>query len=1071
MSYLGNELTLVEQPAIDYLVKKLGYQYLDGRQLTAEIGQRETNRDVILVKQLESAIKRLNPWINNTQLHKAIFTITKADQLGTSLIEINEKIYNMIVNLEYSLEQDVDGLGKKQFNTVKFIDFEDIVNNDFHVVSQMKIKGVNQNCIPDLIIYINGIPIVVIECKSPFKELESKVRLGKKDAYEQLRRYMNLRGSIEDEGVDKLFHTNFITGIFNKYHGYVGTISSKYNHYLEWKDPYPVKKSDLEDIENNGQNLFIQGILEKENLLKIMEHFILFEVEGGKKIKKVARYQQFRAVNKALDRIAMGKTPLDRGGVIWATQGSGKSLSMVMLARLIRRTESIKDSTIVVITDRVDLDKQIYDTFSRIFPELTSAAKNEDKLLVRATSVTEMKSLLSKAQSKIIMTTIHKFQSKNSDKAVFDDEVTKETLFFEEEVEVLSNKSNIIVMTDEAHRSQYSSLAMNMRHSLPNAAFIGFTGTPIEKDDKDTYRTFGSKIDQYTLSEAVNDGATVGILYEGRKPELQIKVDTLEDMFRTSFADRSEEEREAIKDKYANKQAIAEADERIDEIAKDILKHYKENIYPNGFKAQIVCVSRRACVKYYNAFKEHMSEFFEDPIETKVIYSCDNNEEPMLKDHRTTKPEQDALIDRFKKPIKDDRLCMLIVKDMLLTGFDAPIEQVQYLDRPLREHTLLQAIARTNRTYVQEREVLNEEGVMESQSFAKKYGFIVDYYGITHHLEEALKVFDKTDVDGQMEDLDAIYNKMQDYKQAVLRMFVGVNRRDLDAVMRVIEPENKRAEFEMAYKRFASTLEALMPNHVTKDDINDLKWMAYVRAGAKARFEPGTVIDIADCGEKARAIISEHLKAQGVIQWIRPISLVDKDFQDKMDTFKSDEAVASSMEHAIRHIITVNMEDNPVHYTSLLEKLQQLLDETKLSWEERRAQLQEFINREIELGEEDEAQKLGFTSKKEYAFYLKIKEILNEEEPTSNKVAETSGEYLSDSDVDQYKNMTLDVVKTIQDNRLDGFEVNVAKAAEVERAIQQVLVKNHNTVGYAKIKKLLTPLMDLAKRHFASAKE
>lgn len=1068
MSYLGNEYTLVEKPAIDYLVNHLGYTYLDGRDLTKESGDRESNRDVILSKHLMERLKHLNPWINDSSLHKAVYTLTNGYQHGSSINEINENIYKIIVNLQLSLEQSVDCSRNKKHHTVKYIDFENLEKNIFHVVSQLKIKGVNESCIPDLIIYVNGIPIAVIECKSPFKEKESNVRLGKKDGYEQLRRYMNLRGAVDDEGIDKLFHTNFITGIFNKYHGYVGTISSKYNHYLEWKDPYPVKRTDLEDIENNGQNLFIQGILEKENLLKIMQHFILFEEEGGRKIKKVARYQQFRAVNKALDRIDSGKTPLERGGVIWATQGSGKSLSMVMLARFIRRTESLKDSTIVVITDRVDLDKQIYDTFTRVFPELTLASKEEDKLLVRAKSVSSMKALLAKAQPKIIMTTIHKFQSERSEQKILEDGEQSASLFFEDDVEVLSNKSNIIVMTDEAHRSQYSSLAQNMRMSLPNAAFIGFTGTPIEKDDKDTYRTFGKKIDTYTLSEAVEDGATVGIVYEGRKPGLQLKVDTLEDAFREEFSEYNEEEREAIKVKYANWLVIAEADERIDEIALDMLQHYKENIYPNGFKAQIVCVSRRAAVKYYDALNRHMADVFDNPLEAQVIFSGDNNDPPELKAHRTTKQEQDAILDRFKKTIDKDRLCFIIVRDMLLTGFDAPIEQVMYLDRPLKEHTLLQAIARTNRTYVRETEDVNENGEIVKHTSSKQYGFIVDYYGVSNHLEEALEVFDKSDVEGQMENLNELYKRMQDYKQAVLRMFTGVDSNDLDAIMRVIEPENKRAEFEMAYKQYAQALEALMPNHVTKEDLNDLKWMAYVRAGAKARFEPNNVIDIADCGEKAREIISEHLKAEGVIQWIRPISLLDKDFQEKMDTLKSDEAVASSMEHAIRHVISVKMEDNPVHYTSLLEKLQQLLDDTKLSWEERRAKLKEFIDKEMEHSEEDEAEKLGFTSKKDYAFYLKIKEILNDSEEKKEAVAESPAEYLSDADVELYKNMTDEVVNIIKQSRLDGFATNKAKADQVEKAIQNTIMTNKYTrFGFAKLKQLVNPLLELAKRHFA----
>lgn len=1071
MSYLGNECTLVEKPAIDYLVDKLDYTYLDGRQLTKELGDRDSNRDVILKKYLAGSLKKLNPWINDSNLHKAIYTLSNGSQHGASLHEANENIHKIIVNLNLSLEQ-ADSTGKKKHYTVKYIDFENINNNTFHVVSQLSIKGANEICIPDLIIYINGIPVVVIECKSPFKEKESNVKAGKKDGYEQLRRYMNLRGASSDEGIDKLFHTNFITAIFNKYHAYTGTISSKYNHYLEWKDPYPYKKKDFENIENNGQNLFIQGVLEKENLLKIMQHFILFEEDGGRKIKKVARYQQFRAVNKAMDRIVEGRTPLDRGGVIWATQGSGKSLSMVMLARLIRRTEAVKDSTIVVITDRVDLDKQIYNTFTRVFPELTLANKEEDKLLVRAETVKSMKALLAKSQPKIIMTTVHKFQNERDEKKVLEDGHQATKLFFEKEIEVLSNKSNIIVMTDEAHRSQYSSLAQNMRMALPQAAFIGFTGTPIEKDDKDTYKTFGKKIDQYTLSEAVEDGATVGILYEGRKSELQITSETLEDAFNKIFTDKTPEEREAIKQKYATRQAIAEADERVDEIALDMLNHYKDNIYPNGFKAQVVCVSRRACVKYHNAITKHMKDVFDEPLEAKVIYSCENNEEPYLKDHRTTRPEQSTIIDRFKKPIDKDRLSFIIVKDMLLTGFDAPIEQVMYLDRPLKEHTLLQAIARTNRTYVRETEVVADDGTVENHSFAKQYGFIVDYYGITHHLEEALKVFDKSDIEGQMENISDLYKHLLDYKEAVFRMFTGVDRSDIDAVMRVIEPENKRAEFEMAYKKYAQSVEALMPTHVTKDDINDLKWMAYVRAGAKARFEPSSTIDIADCGEKARAIISEHLKSKGVIQWIRPISLFDTDFQDKMDSLKTDEAIASSMEHIIRHTITVNMEDNPVHYQSLLEKLQQLLDETKLSWEERRTKLKEFIDKEMENSEEDEAEKLGFPSKKEFAFYLKIREILDENGEDSKLDKSDTTEYISDTDISLYKEMTFDIVNTIKDNKRNGFATNKAKSDLLEKEIQdRIMTSKYYKFGYPKLKQLVNPLLELAKRHFASSND
>lgn len=1053
MPYMGNEETLVELPAVKYLTDKLGYKFVHGNELTPDSGARETFREVILQDRLEKALKRLNPWMNATNINKAINYISRADNLGASILEINEKIHDTIIKLSLALEQDLDGSGKKQYHTVKYIDFDNKENNEFLVVRQLKVQGVNETCYPDLVIYINGIPVVVIECKSPFKEKESGVKAGKKDAYEQLRRYMNLRGSQTGEGVERLFYTNFITGILNKYHGYIGTISSKYNHYLEWKDPYPFKQSNMENIKNNGQNLFIQGVLEKNNLLDIMKNFILFETEDNNRIKKVSRYQQFRAVNKALERILEGKTPLEKGGVIWHTQGSGKSLSMVMLARKIRRTLELRNSTIVVITDRTDLDKQIYNTFVRVFPELAEAKNNEDKILVRARKVEEMKNLLSKAQPKIIMTTIHKFQSEQDEDVVFEDNIQDSKLFFEKEIEVLTNKENVIVMTDEAHRSQYSSLAQNMRTALPNATFIGFTGTPIEKNDINTYRTFGEKIDQYTIREAVEDGATVAIIYEGRKPNLHIESDNLKDDFDSIFIDKTDEEKEAIKDKYANKAAIAEADERIEEIAKDMLIHYRDNIYPNGFKAQIVCVSRIACVKYYDALKTHMKEIMGEELEAKVIFSDSLNDPPLLKEHHTSKSDQDNIIIRFKQPISEDKLCFIIVKDMLLTGFDAPIEQVMYLDRPLREHTLLQAIARVNRTYGE----------------TKKYGFVVDYYGISNNLEEALNVFDRNDIGDPMDNIGELYNKMLDYKEAVMNIFTGVDKNNLDEVMRVLEPEDKRAEFDMGYKRYAQAVEALMPTHVKKEDINDLKWLSYVRAGAKARFEPDKDLDISDCGEKAREIISNHLKSQGVIGWIKPITLFEKDFRNKINSLKSDEAIASGMEHAIRHVISTKMEDNPVHYTSLLEKLQKILEETESSWEDRKKELQKFIDRDVNTGEEEEAMKLGFETKEEFALYEVIKDTLNDEESGENEVVkEDEVEYLSQDTINLSKKIALDIAKTIRENYLIGWVNNQSKMDEMEKAIYQMLVKKYiKKVGFDKIKQMIYPLLQLAKRHYA----
>lgn len=1042
MAYLGNEETLVEIPAIDYLKDILSYEFIHGEKLTPTYGERESMSEVILHKRLFNSLKKLNPWLDDNNINKAIRYISRADNLGASLLEINEKIHDTLVNLTFTVDV-VNDRGQKKQETVKFIDFDNIDNNEFLVTRQFKIHGPNENIIPDIIIFVNGIPVVVIECKSPFIEKTKNELTGKHKAYEQLRRYMNERDSQIIEGSPRLFHTNFFTGILNKYHGYVGTISSKQSHYLEWKDPYPLNKTDIKDYKDSGQNIFLHGLLEKRNLLDIMQNFLLFEGDSksGKKVKKICRYQQFRAVNKALKRLKEGKDTLSRGGVVWHTQGSGKSLTMVYLATKIRRDPSLSDSTIVVITDRIDLDKQIYKTFLRTLGKYTEP--------VRADSIKLMKELLSKAQPQIITTTVQKFQSETEEKEILKDENQIKGLLYEKEFEVLTTKSNVIVLTDEAHRSQYSTTARNMRTALPNAAFIGFTGTPIDKDDKSTARTFGAYIDKYGIKEAVDDGATIPIVYEGRMPNLQVKADTLEGLFDLEFEDRTDEEKEAIKNKYANKTSIVEAEDRIEEIVKDLLKHYKDQIYPNGFKAQIVCISRDACVTYYNMIKKHMKNIMGEELDVKIIFSGDNNDLPRIKEHLTTKKEQEGIINRYTKPLEEDKLCFIIVKDMLLTGFDAPIEQVMYLDRPLKEHTLLQAIARVNRTH----------------SDKKKCGYIVDYFGISNHLEEALAIFDSDELGKPMESMAEVFSQMQSYREAVMKIFKGVNPNDLDALVKVIEPEDKRAEFEMAYKRFAGSVEQLLPNHVPTEYINDLKWLGYIRTAAKVRFEPQNNLDISDCGEKVKEIISAHLDAIGVRQFIEPVNLFDKDFDGKVNKINSDEGKASAMEHAIRHVITVKTDDNPVYYTSLLEKLEQLLKETENNWIERKVKLKEFIDNELETGEKSKANELGLTEK-EFAFFEVIRKTLSDN--TNEGVAEEEEMYVSDGELELVKEITKNVSNIIKDNYVIDWTTNQTKTQDIECAIKNMLIKNYfKTFKMDGINKLVPPILALAKKHYA----
>lgn len=1040
MNCLGNEMSLVEVPAVEYL-KSLGYDYADGKDLIPECGERESLSEVILSSRMKSSLKKLNPWISDANCDKVIRIISRAEGLGTALLEINEKIYEYIVNLQLTVNQDING--KRETLTVKLIDFDNIDNNEFLVVRQFVVKGVQETIRPDIVVFINGMPIVVLECKSPFKEGDSNENVGKYDGFQQLRRYMNGREGNIIEGSEKLFYTNFITGILNKYTAFIGTISSGYKHYVEWKDAYPLNNVDVKDYKETPQNILLQGVFKRENLLDIMQNFIVYDVdkESSRKVKKVCRYQQFRAVQKCLKRLEEGKTPLEKGGVVWHTQGSGKSLTMVFLARKIRSIDKLSDATILVVTDRTDLDEQIFETFQNTLTNTTP---------VRANSIESMKTLLRNSNAQIITTTIQKFQSEKEESKI-------KGLFLEKEYEVLSTKNNIIVMTDEAHRSQYKGTAANLRSALPNATFIGFTGTPIDKEDKSTRRTFGSYIDQYSIKDAVKDGATVKIVYEGRKPDLHIKGDDLEELFEQAFSDRSDDEKEAIKQKYANKRSVVEADERIDEIAKDILKHYKEYIYPNGFKAQLVCVSREACVKYYNALNKHMEEIMGEKLECKVIFSGDNNDKPYLREHHTSKEEQKTILSNFKKKTSESKLCFIIVKDMLLTGFDAPVEQVMYLDRPLKEHTLLQAIARVNRT----------------SGDTKKCGYVVDYYGVLDFLEEALAIFDKEDLGTPMESMNDLFNEMLSLRENVMRIFTGADKNNIDDLVKVLEPDDKRAEFEIAYKRFVGAVETLMPGHIGTDILNDVKWLSYIRAAAKMRYTPEQKLDIRDCGEKIKEIISEHLKSNGVSSWIEPITLFEDDFESKIESKMSDEAVASSMEHAIKNVLSLKMEENPVYYTSLFEKLQLILEETKNNWIEKKERLREFIGRELKSGEENAADDLGLT-KKEFAIFETLREVF--ESKDSDIVKEESAVYISDASVDMAKQIAKDFnTKMTKEWFMVGWAENHTKISAIEQKIYMFLLSNSQKIreiygqeGISKVKQLKESIAKLAKIHYAN---
>ena len=954
-----DELNKVELPAITQL-KQLGWKYIHGAELTPEAGARAYLRDVVLVEQLNASIKRINPWITDENLKKVSRELTHPNFSG--LMEYNHAIYQTLVNYQ-SVEQDL-GKGRKG-QTVKIIDFDNLDNNEFICTNQFKVKGANQKIIPDIVCFVNGLPLAIIECKSPY------ITSPMSEGINQLRRYANLRHPHDDEGAEKLFWYNQLMVSSCRDQAKVGTISSSSQHYGDWKDAYPFTDDELDGENTTAQQRLLAGMFNKQGFLDLLQNFVLYETVDGRLIKKVARYQQFRAVNKVIERLKTGKTRKDKSGVIWHTQGSGKSLTMVMLAVKMRRDPILQQYKLVFITDRTQLDEQLSSTFRDA----------QGETVYNATSVAKLRELLKKDSSDLVTAMVQKFQEAEKEAASGLLAGDVEKAFTD-----LNPSEKIIVLADEAHRTQFGGLAMVINAALPNAPKIGFTGTPLLKTQK-MGQAFGGYIDQYKINEAVDDGATVRLLYEGREVITEVSSTSLDSLFEEYFSDYTKEEQREIKRKYGVERAVREAPARIRWVCIDLLKHYREHIQPDGFKAMIVTGSRHAAALY----KKTLDELGAPPSE--VIISGDHNDEAYLAQH-TDKVKQKKAIDDFPKPLSENPTAFLIVKDMLLTGFDCPIAQVMYIDRKLQDHTLMQAIARVNRTYK-----------------GKTCGFVVDYYGLSQHLTDAFELFTSDDVDGTIASLKDEIPKLKATHNVAMSFFkdVLINGKpstDVDDYVLALKDEDIRAQFEMAFKRFAKQMNVILPDKAASPFIKDLTFLGKVLNAARVRYrEEG--LDLSGVGEKVRQLVDEHIISTGVDPKIPPVDLLAANFKEKLKEVKSTESKASEVESAIKHHITVNLEEDPEYYKSLSLRLRDIIVKNAGNWERQLELLLDMVDN-IDVEHKKAAQDIGL-SETEYAFY----NILTAE--VSN-VAESKGDYVVDDAVmEEVKSTTQTLVNTFDE--------------------------------------------------------
>lgn len=702
---------------------------------------RDSFDEVVMLPALRASLAKINDWMDDEQIEQAVTRITSIS--GGNLLANNQLVLQLLLE-----GTSVDRKTSAYNPTVNYIDFKHPENNIFTAVSQFKIRipGTDGHIFPDIILFLNGLPIAVVECKSP------KIKEAIPEAIDQMMRYSEQRGA-KGEGSRKLFYYNQFLVATCRQEAKVSSITARNEkHFFSWADPHPLTLNDLEHGEStpNQQQRLVAGMFAKENLLSLIRTFTLFTTsDEGQTIKVIARYQQFRAVKKAVERLRTGKNKRDRSGIIWHTQGSGKSLTMMFMVREMYTHNELTKWKVVYITDRTQLQQQLSGTTASV------------GLTVKvAEDIADLKAKLRNTSSDLVMSMIHKFQERD----------------LSETFPELNPSPNVLVMTDEAHRSQFKLLGANLDKALPHATYIGYTGTPTDK----TEDRFGDYIDKYTMREAIDDKVTVEIIYEGRTHNAEVQdKEGMDKNFEDVFSDYNLQERLEILG-YGTKEAYLEADKTIEAKATDMVRHYIEQVFPNGFKAQVVATSREAAVRYKGAIdaalQETVARLESNPringdlelkheqieqlkkLKTAVIISGgSHNDKPHIKAHSNSNQHKKDIAS-FRLPfngeadgIKGD-VAFIIVNNMLLTGFDAPIEQVMYLDQTIRAHNLLQAIARVNRVH----------------DANKTCGFVVDYVGVGHHLRKALSEYDEREMqeslDGLKDDAAVISELMAKHK-------------------------------------------------------------------------------------------------------------------------------------------------------------------------------------------------------------------------------------------------------------------------------------------------------------------
>ena len=875
-----NENNLTEQSLIDWL-KGEGYEHIYGPDINPgqARAEREDFRSVVSKDRLLGAIRRINPSLPAEQAEIIVKEI--ADYSHNDLILGNKEMYSWITNgKKISWREN----GEEKTDLVKLIDFAESLSNEFLVVNQFTVQGIDNVCRLDAVIFVNGLPLGVFELKSGVR---TEATIGQ--AWRDIEYYK--------KEIPKLFLFNQVVGLSDLFNARHGTISSSWERYGTWKG---IKAENDFSKEAEELEVLAKGLFNKERFLDVLQHFTIFEADSdGEAVtytKKMCMYHQYYGVNKTITstiRAILGEQ--DRKiGVFWHTQGSGKSLSMVFYVNKTKNIPELKSPAYVFLTDREDLDDQLFKTFSRT---------GYGTLAKKASSIKDLRTRLSHLGSELIFTTIQKFQE--------DPDAQN----------ALTERDNIIVLADEAHRTQYSNLAGNVRLALPNASFLGVTGTPISKNDKDTVRVFGNVVSSYKISQSVKDKSTVPIYYEGRLVPLHLADKFIDSKFDAVLGEVISDDNARMRKEWAVLEEVVGAPSRIDKIAEDIVNHFTNR--PIEGKAMIVTMSRRIAVLMYEAIQK-----INDAPECAVVISNSDEYASVIQTEKDVK----KLEKRFKKI--NDSLKIAIVCDMWLTGFDVPCLHTMYLDKPLKNHGLMQAIARVNRVFKD-----------------KPGGLIVDYIGIAENLKKALAWYDSDIQNDALIPIDEVIAQMHTIHKQVGEFFGQVpyaswkQKKGVDLV-RIMQAGINEVitnngylsdERKMKYMGMVSKLSKLhalvMPGEEAMKIVNDLQFFQSIREAIRKQTVLPHAIFPEETESAIRSLMQDSISAEDIVdlfnvegQEKKSISIFDEKFVAEIKKSQYHNFAVDSVRKLLDQEIRARMRVNTARYETMLTLLEGLIE-------------------------------------------------------------------------------------------------------------------------------------------------